>query len=143
MEPIQAARAQVTVPIQGLLDLPEGAAYAVRDGRASVTARKQGDSIVITGDCDSLQRQSLRIEQRNERREYLADTLKSSAEEHRSELNLSEHRSATMTKQEKVTPQRVFKWFLIGVLLGVMLTTLLCKTNIIKNMWSALKFLYI
>lgn len=44
------------VPIQSLRDLPDGAGYAARDGRAGVEIRKRGDRIEVTGHCDSINR---------------------------------------------------------------------------------------
>lgn len=62
-EPIPAQEAALTIPFQNLLDLPEGAGYRHRDGRASVDIRRQGDSLTVTGHCDSLMRRCLFYEE--------------------------------------------------------------------------------
>jgi hypothetical protein len=45
----------LTVPVQNLLDLPAGASFSEKSGRANVSVKKDGDSIRIVASCDSLQ----------------------------------------------------------------------------------------
>ena len=51
------SQARITVSVDSLLKLPEGAAYRESNDRAHVEATHQGGIIYITGTCDSLQRQ--------------------------------------------------------------------------------------
>lgn len=50
---IPADTATVIVPVQAIAQLPEGAQYLTRNKRASVSAERKGDNLVITGRCDS------------------------------------------------------------------------------------------
>lgn len=47
----------LTISVDSLLKLPEGAAYRESHDRAHVEARQRGGVIYITGTCDSLERQ--------------------------------------------------------------------------------------
>lgn len=55
-EGIAAESVTLDVPIQILRDLPDGAGYTAKDGRASVDFRKKGGNIEVTGRCDSINR---------------------------------------------------------------------------------------
>lgn len=55
-EGIAQESASLDIPILILRDLPEGAGYTAKDGRAGVELRKEGDNIKITGRCDSISR---------------------------------------------------------------------------------------
>lgn len=48
--------ATLDVTIQSLRDLPDGATYTARDGRAGVELRRKGDRIEAIGRCDSISR---------------------------------------------------------------------------------------
>lgn len=48
--------ARLGLPIRNLLDLPEGAGYVSRQGRAGIELRRNGDNIEVTGHCDSINR---------------------------------------------------------------------------------------
>ena len=56
---IPESEAKVDVPIQNLLNLPDGAGYTAKDGQASVSVQRHGDNITVTGKCDSIARQCL------------------------------------------------------------------------------------
>lgn len=58
-EGIPESEAKVDVPIQNLLNLPDGAGYTAKDGQASVSVQRHGDNITVTGKCDSIARQCL------------------------------------------------------------------------------------
>lgn len=47
----------MAVSVGSLLKLPEGAAYTKRSGQANIKVATHGDTVYITGTCDSLQRQ--------------------------------------------------------------------------------------
>ena len=48
---------EIAVSVDSLLKLPEGAAYTKRSGQANIKVATHGDTVYITGTCDSLQRQ--------------------------------------------------------------------------------------
>ena len=85
-EPVPAQEATLTIPFQNLLDLPEGAGYRHRDGRASVDIRRQGDSLAVTGHCDSLMRRCLFYEEEVFRRQVREDSLLQTVEFYKQEL---------------------------------------------------------
>ena len=58
-EGIPESEAKVDVPIQNLLNLPDGAGYTTKDGQASVSVQRHGDNITVKGKCDSIARQCL------------------------------------------------------------------------------------
>ena len=47
---------EMAVSVDSLLKLPQGAAYTRRSGQANIRVATRGDTVYITGTCDSLQR---------------------------------------------------------------------------------------
>lgn len=47
--------AQLTIPMDSLRRLPQGAVYTEKQGQATVTASRKDDKLVVTASCDSLQ----------------------------------------------------------------------------------------
>ncbi len=56
-EIIPESKVEIAVSVDSLLKLPEGAAYTKRSGQANIKVATHGDTVYITGTCDSLQRQ--------------------------------------------------------------------------------------
>ncbi|WP_289160473.1 hypothetical protein [uncultured Parabacteroides sp.] len=52
---IPPSLAELTIPMDSLRRLPQGAVYSEKQGQATVTASRKNDKIVITASCDSLQ----------------------------------------------------------------------------------------
>ena len=75
-EGIPESEAKVDVPIQNLLNLPDGAGYTAKDGQASVSVQRHGDNITVTGKCDSIARQCLFYEREVFRQRNEVDSLK-------------------------------------------------------------------
>ena len=75
-EGIPESEAKVDVPIQNLLNLPDGAGYTAKDGQASVSVQRHGDNITVTGKCDSIARQCLFYEREVFRQRSEVDSLK-------------------------------------------------------------------
>ena len=48
---------EIAVSVDSLLRLPQGAAYHRKSGQANINVTTRGDTVYITGTCDSLQRQ--------------------------------------------------------------------------------------
>lgn len=123
-EGIAAESAKLNVPIQSLRDLPDGAGYTAKDGRAGVELRKEGDNITVTGRCDSISRlyhfyREMSLEQYSE-----IDSL-------RRELSRLEKFSATQTAELKALHEEQTKardkppetrhwWTLAGFVAGVL-----------------------
>jgi hypothetical protein len=103
--PIPEAKVNLIIPIQNLLDLPAGASFSDKSGRANVSVQKDNDTIRITASCDSLQALC----------EYY-------------ERELMRIRSDTSSKQKEVKKevstgvQSPFKLVLIGFIAGIIVT---------------------
>ncbi len=54
--PVGAELARLDIPMHSLSNLPDGAGYTAKDGRARVELRKEGDNITVIGQCDSISR---------------------------------------------------------------------------------------
>lgn len=124
IEQIPMSQVQETIPMQSLLDLPEGAKYGTADGRASVEALRQGDNIVLTGRCDSVARQCTKYEKQTFRQKSTIDSLKAVIDKLHSRLSQmaleseSNVNRSVLETQPKVPQRRSGKWFLAGVVKG-------------------------
>lgn len=87
-EGIPEAESKMSVAIQNLLDLPEGAGYSEKNGRATVTVEREGDRLKVTGHCDSIERKCLWYEEACYRQRQRADSLE--AEVYKLEAMLTE-----------------------------------------------------
>lgn len=130
-EGIPESEAKVGVPIQNLLNLPDGAGYTAKDGQASVSVQRHGDNITITGKCDSIARQCLFYEREVFRQRSEADSLKRvisrmeqaisrSGETYKAESDVAE-------KIKEKPPATWYKWLLVGFVAGLLLTVPLRK----------------
>ena len=126
-EVVPAQTSSLTVPTQNLLDLPEGASYNASEGRSSVEAKRQGDNIVITGNCDSVARRSWRFEQTVFRQCSTIDSLRNVILDQQKLIDeyeaLEMARSGTTEQVEQTVkkPSNWHKWLLGSVVLGVAL----------------------
>lgn len=55
-QPVPADSLKMKIPLMSLRDLPAGAGYSQRKGRANLTLRVQHDTLYVNASCDSLQR---------------------------------------------------------------------------------------
>ena len=55
-QPVPADSLSMRIPLTSLRDLPAGAGYSQRKGRANLTLRVQHDTLYVNASCDSLQR---------------------------------------------------------------------------------------
>lgn len=56
-EPVPESRVEMTITVDSLLKLPQGATYHRKSGQAHAEVSIRGDTIYVTGTCDSLARQ--------------------------------------------------------------------------------------
>lgn len=56
-ETVPESRVQMTISVDSLLKLPQGATYHRKSGQAHAEVSIRGDTIYVTGTCDSLARQ--------------------------------------------------------------------------------------
>lgn len=138
-EGISAESATLDVPIQNLRDLPDGAVYTAKDGRASVDLRKKGDNIEVTGRCDSINRlyhfyRDMSLEQRQEvdSLQWELSWLKKQNSAQAFELRSLREESA---KVREKPPETRHWWVLAGFTAG-----LLCASPI-KKLKEVLKLI--
>lgn len=130
-EGIPESEAKVDVPIQNLLNLPDGAGYTAKDGQASVSVQRHGDNITVKGKCDSIARQCLFYEREVFRQRNEVDSLKrviSRMEQtsSRSDETYKAESDAAESIKEK-PPATWYKWLLAGFVGGLLLTSPLKK----------------
>lgn len=56
-EAIPGSRVDLSIPIDSLRELPANAVYHSKNGQSSATVSRQGDNILVTATCDSLERE--------------------------------------------------------------------------------------
>lgn len=128
-ETVPAAQASLTIPVQNLIDLPDGAKYGTSDGRATVEVQRLGDSYIATSRCDSVARQCARYERQVNRQQNTIDSLNSAVQTLNSRLAqmaLESRSNATKTTytatETKAPPLRGGRWLAAGAALGVAAT---------------------
>jgi len=57
-ETVPESRVEIAVSVDSLLRLPEGAVYTRRSGQANVRVATRGDTVYVTGTCDSIERRA-------------------------------------------------------------------------------------
>ena len=127
LAPVAPEAATLGVSLTSLLDLPEGAGYHSRSGRAEVALRREGDGITVTANCDSLQRICELWEEEREESSIIIDSLICELHAARREI-LNKERE----ERERLSngAQTVLKWLLIGMAAGIAGTIILIiKTN--------------
>lgn len=126
-EQIPMIQVRETIPMQSLLDLPEGAKYGTSNGRASVEAQRQGDSIVLTGRCDSVARQCTVYERQTFRQKSTIDSLNAVIDDLHSRLvqktyeEVRDTGCSVIETSETAAPAKPhrWRWFLGGAVFGV------------------------
>lgn len=130
-QPVPESTATLTVGLESLRDLPEGAAYRATEGQASVELRRQGNEIMATGHCDSIGRLyslylDLSIEQVREIDSLERELNRSQRYRLEAERELEEaKRSDESSKRQP--PDRWLPWVLTGFLFGVAADRLIDK----------------
>lgn len=127
-EAIPARQTRLSLPIPSLLDLPDGAGYASRSGRAALSVRRSGDSLLVVGQCDSIARRCLFLSESLEERRHEADSLRSvlSRQEREIATRDSLYRAEMAVKEEK--SRSSFGWgdmimaFITGLAAGAVFT---------------------
>lgn len=97
---IPSSLAELTIPMDSLRKLPEGAAYTKKSGQATLTLKVKGDSIQGIASCDSLRQLVFELEEQlHEARDRLEQAEK-------------------VAEPVAIPFWERFKWFLTGVLTG-------------------------
>lgn len=105
MQPVPESRVEIAVQVDSLLRLPQGAAYVSHSGQARAQVMRRGDTVYITGTCDSLARQV----------EYYESLY------HTARDALCSRQSETRTEKERRS--NPIKTFLAGLLAGALAGT--------------------
>ncbi len=144
-EGVPGQTAQLTIPMQNLRDLPDGAKYTVQNGRASVEAERQGENIVVTGKADSIVRRCLYFENQVFRQRQSLDSLSrllltsQAANEQQSTLAAARSGTTQTVETTRKPPATWHWWLLTGFLAGGAAAAWLTKTNPLKTVYSLIK----
>lgn len=102
---------EIAVSVDSLLRLPQGAAYAKRSGQANIRVAARGDTVYVTGTCDSLQQQV-------EYYEALYHTARDALEQHETQYNEE--------RKQRTSPANVaLAFFIAGFFSGAISTTII------------------
>ena len=144
-EPVPEEQTDMTIPMQNLLDLPDGAKYSAQNGRASVEAEKHGDKIVVRGRCDSIARRCTYFENCVFRQRLTIDSLSAQI----SALQVYQARADSLlaavsaayhaAERTEKPPAMWYRWLLIGFLAGGAASAWLTKTNPLKSIVKLIK----
>lgn len=141
-EPVAAASASVSASVRSLAELPEGAGYSCRSGRAGVGLARVGDEIVATGSCEGMEREVERLWSESVRESERADSLWRVLEAVRAQ---ADEMSAAFAREERERRERreaeiearsngvwtVVKWLLTGFASGGVLMYIIG----VKKLW--------
>lgn len=134
-EAVPMSEAKLEVPIQSLINLPDGAGYSAAEGQASVSLQRRGDSVVVTGKCDSIARRCLYYESEAFRQHNIVDSLNAliSRMNQRDSVANEMHSEIVETSDasKKKPPASWYKWLLAGIIIGLLLPTIIKKVKII------------
>lgn len=111
---IRPSLAELTIPMDSLRKLPEGAAYTKKSGQATLTLQLQGDSIHGIATCDSLQQSVFLLEE---------------------ELHQARDRLKQSQTERKPAPNPL-KPYLYGVLTGFILSISVYSFIKYKQKWQ-------
>lgn len=117
-EAVPESRVEMRISVDSLLKLPQGATYHRKSGQAQAEVSIRGDTIYVTGTCDSLARQV-------EYYEKLYHTARDALEAHR-ELAKSE------SKERPYPSWLLMTTFIFGLAAGA-ITTIFIIAKLSKN----------
>ena len=126
----------MSASVRSLAELPEGAGYSSRSGRAGVGLARVGDEIVATGSCEGMEREVERLWCESVRESERADSLwrvleaEMSAAFAREERERRERRGAEIEARSNGV-WTVVKWLLTGFASGGVLMYIIG----VKKLW--------
>lgn len=144
-EEVPGQTARLTIPMQELRNLPEGAKYTARNGRASVEAQRHGDSILLTGSADSIARRCIYFERqafRQRRHIDSLDRLLAASQAAREQVTRQAAASAqtdTTAGKSRKSSATWYWWLLTGFLAGGAAAAWLKNRNPLKTFVSFIK----
>lgn len=135
LESVPQETVTMSVSLTDVAELPDGAGYNTRNGRASVAMKRTGDSVEIIGNCDSLERRCDILEYRASLLRERADSLEQWAMtlENMLQQALTAEQTDKRTNNEKKPPNPgtagVIIAFVGGVATGAFVTVKINKLN--------------
>ena len=116
----------LTIPSDSLAVLPSGASYKAKNGQASAEVSQSGGNVIVYASCDSLERQCLYYETELS---YLHN------ERYDQHLAITRQEELISALQKELEEQKehgasyslatLLKWFFIGILIGILTTTVI------------------
>ncbi len=130
-EPIPAQTALVKMTEENLRNLPDGAAFVARDGRLTLEARRDGDTLRIVAHADSLARRAVLYEYRQRGSMMQSDSLQQQIDSLTHAYELLEQ-SASGTESQAVeehsrSPAHPLYWLLAGLAAGCLAGWRVCR----------------
>lgn len=116
---------KMEIPMESLLNLPDGAIYADKSGQASIkvshktAANGKPEAVYVYASCDSLQLQCERYEK----------TVKSLKQQ----ISALEQKNETIEKNPPNAFLTALKWLLFGFVIGATATTITIVIIVIKR----------
>ena len=80
---IPTSLAELTIPADSLRNLTTGAVYTAKNGQATVTAKREGNDIKVSAQCDSIQQRNIILEEELIR---IRDQLRQGNKEQKSDI---------------------------------------------------------
>lgn len=122
-EGIAEEQATLDVLMESLRELPDGAGYAAKEGRAGVEIRKNGDRIEVTGRCDSINRlyiyyRDMSLEQSREIDSLQWEVARLERINARHEAELATAHEVQSLESEKAPGGSRWPWALAGAIAG-------------------------
>ena len=125
-ESVPRSAVTLTIPSDSLASLPSGASYKAKNGQASAEVSQSGGNVIVYASCDSLERQCYYYEQ------LIAELSEQHAEQ---QLDISSQEELISALQKELEEQKehgasyslatLLKWFFIGILIGILTTTVI------------------
>lgn len=122
-EGIAEESATLDVLTESLRDLPDGAGYSARNGRAGVEIVNNGGRLTVTGRCDSINRlcvyyRDMSLEQSREIDSLQWEVARLERINARHEAELATAREVQDSESERARGERRWPWALAGVMAG-------------------------
>ncbi len=139
---------QQTIPIQNILDLPDGAKYSTQSGRATSELTKQGDNVIVSAKCDSVARMLRYYERTAFRQRNQIDSLQSELTSANNEIQAYAEKqladsqneiTETVTETDKPPAGRFWKGLLLGLVMGAGGYELIIRRDVLNKFVKLIK----
>ncbi|MCR5714397.1 MAG: hypothetical protein K6F98_05660 [Bacteroidales bacterium] len=135
-EYVPEAHAGVTLPVQALAALPDGAGYHAREGRATVRVERRDSLVYVTAGCDSVAREAAYYRRQTAMYRRMAEEAVQHADSVRQQ-HVQDVREKRQRREGLASWQRTVH-LLAGFLAGIALTVAIHKRNNILTLFKNL-----